>query len=268
MRAGSLSERTVHSRRNLVRLLATRTGADPVTCSWEPLAAFLTALPSAGTRVTYQADLRAWFAWLVLTGVRPDNPALLLRKAKRPRRRPRPLSVEQLGQVLSVRMHYRTRVAILLEAYAGFRASEVASTRGEYLRVRPGWIRVLGKGGTDELVPVHPLVAEAAAVMPAIGWWFPSNSTRPGEHVHGNSISAMISAAIRRAGIHGVGHQLRHLYGTQSLRANGGNIRQTQELMRHANIASTAIYTEISQDEMVATINRLPVPLHMVWGGA
>ena len=263
MRAGSLSERTVHSRTNLVRLLATRTGADPVTCTWEPLAAFLTALPSAGTRVTYQADLRAWFAFLVLTGVRPDNPALLLRKAKRPRRRPRPLTLEQLGRVLSTRMHHRTRVAILLEAYAGLRASEVACTRGEYLRVRPGWIRVLGKGGTDELVPLHPVLAEAAATMPQIGWWFPSNSTRPGEHVHGNSISAMVSKAIHRAGIEGVGHQLRHLYATATLVQNGGNIRETQELMRHANIASTAIYTAIDPEQMAATISSLPVPLHL-----
>jgi Phage integrase family len=62
------------------------------------------------------------------------------------------------------------------------------------------------------------------------GWWFPANSTRPGDHVHAKSVSDIIGNAMRRAGIPGTPHSLRHWYGT-NLVAAGADLRTAQTLL-------------------------------------
>jgi site-specific recombinase XerD len=111
-------------------------------------------------------------------------------------------------------------------------------------------------------VPLHPAVQAEAAGYPARGWWFPSpaDRTRP---MSGNSVSATVSATMRRAGIHGTAHSLRHWYGTTMLRG-GANIRVVQENMRHVSLASTQIYTKVDDQERAAAVVLLPVPLHQV----
>ena len=63
-----------------------------------------------------------------------------------------------------------------------------------------------------------------------------------------------------RAGVPGSAHSLRHFYGTQTLRSSGGNLRVTQELMRHASPATTAIYTKVDDEQMRAAVDALPIP--------
>lgn len=63
---------------------------------------------------------------------------------------------------------------------------------------------------------------------------------------------------MRRAEIPGSAHSLRHWYGTNVLRASGGNLRIAQELLRHANIQTTTIYTLIDDTDRRAAILSLP----------
>lgn len=61
--------------------------------------------------------------------------------------------------------------------------------------------------------------------MPARGWWFPANSTRPGEHIMSRHVVNTVSDACKRAGIPGgTAHRLRHWYGT-NLVASGADLR-------------------------------------------
>lgn len=258
MRAAGMAERTVTERVAFIDRFAETIGEDPVTVAWQRIAVFM-GQPgfSAGTRRTYYAHLRAWFLWLVLFDYRLDNPMVKLRPPKSPRRRPRPITPTQLEQLVSTRMHRRTRIMIMLAALQGLRVSEIAAMRGEY--IRGDQLRVIGKGGVDVDMPLHPALADIARTMPAIGWWFPSH-TKPGEHILGASVSSMISKAMQRAGVPGTPHALRHFFGTYALRSSGGNLVVTKQLMRHASIATTAGYTEVDTDDCRAAVLGLPAP--------
>ena len=257
------SPRTVSERIRIVELFARRQGVDPVHADWQAVARFL-ANPalSDGTTLSYYAGLRAWFAWLVLGEVRPDNPTDRIAKPRCPRRYPRPISTEQLGRVLARVNRRRTKAMLLLGAYEGLRVHEIAKVRGQDFRAGGALLEVIGKGGHRAALPVHAVVAELRSSFPRVGLWFPSyrDLTVP---VTAKNVSAVLADAMRRAGVDATAHQLRHWYGTNVLVAAGGNIRTTQQLMRHASIASTAIYTQISDEQLRTAIAALPVPLRV-----
>lgn len=259
MRSAGLSMRTISNRTDLVELFARRQGVNPVTCSWEDLAEFLGDDRFAPcTRRNYQADLRSWFHWLVLMDYRIDDPTLKLHKGKPVRYKPRPVTVEQLGMILGSRMHLRTRAMILLGAYEGFRVHEIAKFRSDDIDGDQVW--VTGKGKVRATVPLHPVVAQMAKRMPK-GYWFPSYELLG--PVQPNSVSVVIGKAMRRAGVNGTAHALRHFFGTQCLKSSGGNLVVTQQLMRHANIASTAGYTLVDDSERRDAVLALPVPFRL-----
>lgn len=263
MNAGGAASRTIEARVDLVTLLGSRTGADPITCTWETLATFL-GNPRLGrsSRSTYRTNLRQWYSWLMLMGYRADNPVDMLPRIKPPRGVPRPISTDQLTQALSSGRFYRkTRTMILLAAYEGLRAHEIALMRGEY--VRGDRLRVIGKGAVDVDLPLHEILAAEAERYPQIGLWFPSTVDRS-QPMTAKAVSSTVSKALRRAGVDATCHQIRHWFGTESLRSSGGNLRVTQELMRHASPASTAIYTKVDDDQMTAAVAGLPTPLYSI----
>ena len=209
----------------------------------------------ARARYTYYGHLRGFYRWLAAEG--GADAMATLPAPRMPRSVPRPITTGQLEAVLATRMHKRTRVMILLAAFAGLRAHEIAKVRGQDVDIDARTLHVVGKGGHGASIPLHPKIIEAAGTMPRRGWWFPSNSTRPGEHILGQVVSMNIARVMRRAGIDvGGAHRLRHWYGT-NLVASGADLRTTQTLMRHSNLASTAIYTEVTDDRRVEAIDRL-----------
>lgn len=256
MRAGMASERTIEDRCRTVAVFA-RTVPDVLACDWQPIAEYVSRPDlSHGSRHTYRAQLRAFYQWLILTGQRVDDPTARLPKMRKPQNRPRPVTTAQLERVLRRCNRRRTRMMILLAAYQGLRVHEIAKLRGE--DIRGDQLRVVGKGGSDLLMPLHPLIASEVGHWPKRGWWFPSY-TRPGP-VASDSVSVTVSDAFTRAGVEGgTAHRLRHWYGTETLRASGGNIRVTQELLRHRQLASTMIYTEVLASEQRAAVDALPI---------
>lgn len=259
MRAAGMSPRTIEHRLDIVGLLGRREQCDPASASWQTLASFLGKCTSPGTRQTYQANLRVFYRWLVTVAeARTDNPVDKLHRARTPRRIPRPCSTEELARLLDSGIYARTRKMVKLAAYQGLRAHEIARFRGDHIDHRRGTVEVVcGKGGVTYILPLHPEVAAEAATSPAEGFWFPSPYD-PSRPIHADSVSNVLSKAMRRAGIRGSGHRLRHWYGTHALKAAGGNVRVAQELLRHASLATTAVYTEVDDAERRAALNALP----------
>lgn len=263
MRAAGRSERTITDRLQLLARASKRVGEPAGEMTTRGLVAFLGSPMSAGTRATYYAALRAWHRWLMLTGNRGDDPTVPLARPRAPRRTPRPVSNEGLAALLRSRMKRRTRVMVLLAAYQGLRVHEIAKLRGEDVDLIGRRLRVVGKGGLDAMLPLHSVIAEQARVMPRRGWWFPAykpNRPRPdGEGpVLARSVSTVISIAMRRAEVPGTAHCLRHWHGTQLLRTAKADARVTQTLLRHASLATTAIYTEVDADDCRDALERLP----------
>lgn len=262
MRAAGNTDRTIGERLRVLRQVTRATGERPEDLTSDSLAAWLAQCPSASTRCSYWGSLGAWFTWLVdVEELRPDNPMRKLQRPRVPRRRPRPVADEHLRLLLTSGIRGRTRTWVLLAALEGLRVHEIAKVRGEDVDRRMKTLRVVGKGGVDEELPLHPMIAAEARRYPREGYWFPSYEAygRAGEPVLGATVSITISRAMRRAGVPGTAHSLRHWYGTNVLRTAKGNLRVAQELLRHASPATTALYTKVDDSERRAAIAALAI---------
>lgn len=258
--ASRKSEVTITERIRVIRHFHAETGRQPVQVDALEIVRWLAghAEWSDSTLATYTSYLNAWFKWLQVQELRLDNPMIKVGSAKYPDRIPRPVDDSELVTLLVTRMHRRTRVMILLAALAGLRVHEIAKFRGEDLEHEGTMMRVTGKGRRTELIPLHPILIEVAQSMPARGWWFPSNSKCPGQHIRSKSVSDIIGRAMRRAGISGTPHSLRHWFGT-TLLDDGADLRTVQMLMRHKSIQSTQGYTKVRDVRRIEAIGRLDV---------
>lgn len=243
--AQSLSKRTVDERIAAVLRMAKWCNVAPEAAQSPQISEWLAEGGdwAARTRWTYHAALSAWFQWLQTQGHRADNPMVLIGKPKRPKSSPHPVTNHDLARLLSIRMHRRTRAMVLLAAFEGFRVHEIAKVKGEHLDLVARTITVNGKGNVTATLPLHHRVVEHAYLMPRRGFWFPGPDRG---HQRRESVGGTIKEAMLRAGVTGSAHWLRHWFGTALVEA-GVDLRTVQMLMRHQNLSSTEIYTEVSE---------------------
>lgn len=155
---------------------------------------------------------------------------------------------------------------MLLGYYQGFRVSSIAAVHGQDIDLHAGRIRTVGKGGKVRSVPLHPMIAELAETMPRDDWWFPARNGRTG-HIQPSSVTNLITKAKKRAGITDpelTPHSLRHAFGTDLVEADV-DIRVVQELMMHESLATTQIYTRVSERKQREGIHALvarDIPQH------
>ena len=114
----------------------------------------------------------------------------------------------------------RVRLMVTLAAYMGLRAAEIARVHNR--DVRGDQLHVVRKGGAETVMQIHPIVAAAAAGIPAVGWWFPSPA-EPGPADAGRvGVDVQLGRVLRRAKVvGGSGHRLRHWNGTTQLDQDG-----------------------------------------------
>ncbi len=271
-RGANLSEKTIRNRRELLTTVARVTRRGPEVVTHEELLGVLgrphprTGLRlAAGTMQSERSYMQAFFRWLKKTKRRPDNPAKELPKIKVPRRRPRPLRVDQIEAMLDSGIYSRTRDIITIGALSGLRLGEIVKIRGEDVDIIGMTIRSTRKGALDHLLPLHPELLEMCSRYPLRGWWFPSpypNRQFPGGggHILMASASDRVSKAIRAAGVTDrriTGHSLRHFLATTLLR-DGVSIRVVQEILGHASLATTQLYADVSSEDMQDGIVHAP----------
>ena len=261
MRAEGRSELTINARVRRIEMFAEQIG-DPLTATTQDVVSYMASLYGIGpsTRATYFSHLRAWFAWLVQTDKRDDNPTAKIKAPKSPARKPRPVTERQLRLIMGTTMRKRTRMMVLLATFQGLRAHEIAKFRGEDIDYTAKQLRVIGKGKKDATLPLHPLVAEWAHDFPVRGYWFKAQGENKSGHIHPRSVSSIIGDVLRRAGVPtGAAHRLRHTYGTRMVK-QGKNIRVIQELLRHSSLQTTQIYTGVTFEQQREALESLGLP--------
>lgn len=258
MRSQNLSTRTINERLSMLDR-AQRAGIDLLGADRDSLVRFLASNEKwkPATRRAYYSAFRAWYRWLRRTERRADDPTEHMTAPRVPRSRPHQIRNEDLDRVIATCSRRRTRAMLTLAAYQGLRAHEIAKMRGDH--IYGDTLRVVGKGGVDVAIPLHPLVAALAAEFPAKDYWFPSYAT-PDKPISAKNVSTVVGQTLRRAGLDASAHTLRHWFGREMLRAGRGNLRVAQEALRHASPATTAIYTLIDQDDVRAAMHALPRP--------
>ncbi|MGE3309363.1 MAG: tyrosine recombinase [Limisphaerales bacterium] len=208
------------------------------------------------------AALRAFYKFAVAEGHLRENVAENLTLPRRWQRLPKALTGTQIEKLLSP-LHDPGLVpeddrdlAVLELAYAsGLRLSELCQVRLEQLHLDSGFVTVIGKGNKERIVPVGERAIAALRVYlekvrPVLARpGSPANVflTRRGDAFSRTSLWARV---VRRAKVAGVGvrvtpHMLRHSFATHLLE-HGADLRVIQELLGHASISTTQVYTHVA----------------------
>lgn len=213
---------------------------------------------ASSTRQHLKSLMHGFWTWVQDEGFRIDCPAARLPSVRVVKAEPNPLTTADLEVLISSGIYSRTRMYVLLYAYQGFRASEIAAVAGESIDwARRRILSVEGKGGKEVWRPIHPLIWDEAQRYPRTGYWFPSPYT--GGHITGKNVSTVLSQAMKRAGI--VGHRphnLRGWYATQ-LSAGGAPTAVVAAGLRHSDMQSVNRYLAVSQEAIAAAQATLPV---------
>ena len=196
---------------------------------------------------------RSFFRWLLREGVMTKDPALDVRAPKLRRKLPQVLDVDESTALVEIPTDtpdaVQDRAMLELFYSSGLRLAELTGLVWRDLDLHEGLVRVFGKGSKTRVVPVGAKAREALAVLQT------QDAPEPGDVVfrgrNGRSISP---ATVRRrlkqwAQSQGVWkrvypHLLRHSFASHMLESSG-DLRAVQELLGHADISTTQIYTHL-----------------------
>jgi integrase/recombinase XerC len=222
-------------------------------------------LASLGTRRLARASiarkaaaLRCYFAWLCRQGRIGTDPARSLRAPSGGGRLPRVLSNGEVTALLDVgatdALDRRDLAVLELLYAAGLRVSELCGLDRDDIDLRARTVTVLGKGGKQRRMPIHD---EAVTVLTA--WLRDGRDEMEGPpeaafvNQRGNRLGPRDVRRIldRRAASPTHPHALRHTYATHLL-DGGADLRVVQELLGHASLATTQVYTHVSKERLRA----------------
>lgn len=273
-----LSDNTVQAyRRDLVRYgrhLTHRRVGDATEASEDDVTTFVARLSSSTRRdgQTYRpasvvralSSVRALHRFLMREGMTDRDPTAAVVRPKTPQGLPRPISVEEVGRLLAAPQPVtadgaRDRAVLETLYGAGLRVSELVGLDVDDVDLYGGSVRVLGKGGKERDVPLGRYAREAiAAYLTTTRPAFASQRSRGALFLsrRGGRLSRQACWAIirRYAGLAGIDrritpHTLRHSFATHLLEG-GADVRVVQELLGHASVATTQVYTLVTKEHL------------------
>jgi integrase/recombinase XerD len=220
--------------------------------------------PAASSLARRQSSIRGLHRFLAREGIETDDPSARLRPPKAAQRLPKALTIDQVAALVQAPpaddpIGVRDRALLELLYATGARVSEAVGldvddlAHGEALRLR-------GKGGKERIVPIGSYARDAVdayltRVRPALA---ARGRATPrlflgarGAPLSRQSAWLVLQAAAERAGLsaHVSPHTLRHSFATHLLQG-GADVRVVQELLGHASVATTQIYTHVTVDAL------------------
>ena len=262
--AARLAPRTVEAYRRDLTAVAT-TVAKPVgEATTEDIERYLAGLRADGLAATTiarrAAAIRSFFRHQTLLGARADNPAAELDLPRRTRRLPRTLSPGEAERLVEAARGttpraLRDHALVELMYGAGLRVSEAVGLERGGVDLDDRFVRTVGKGGKERVVPIGRQAAEALRRYLAHGRPHLDRRHRPELFLNakGGPLSRAGAFLILRklAGKAGLDpervhpHLLRHSFATHLLEG-GADLRSVQEMLGHADLATTELYTHVT----------------------
>ena len=268
-------------------------GMDPMTAGTAEIRAYLESLDAQGFKATTMARrlscIRQFHRFLYVEGRRSDDPAAAIEGPRRGRPLPKVLTTKEVDRLLAVAQEgiadpdrpaverlAAARMHCLLETlYAtGLRVSELVALPRSAARSREPLLAIKGKGGRERLVPLSDparaamktyltLLGELQPALAKSPWLFPAES-KTGylpRQVFARDLKTIAVAAGLRADLVSP-HVLRHAFASHLLQ-NGADLRVVQELLGHADVSTTQIYTHVLDERTRAMVR----DLHPLSGG-
>lgn len=213
---------------------------------------------SKRSQARFLSSLRSFFDWLVMEGERKENPCDPIDAPKMGHYLPAVLSIEEVSAImesvnLSSWIGRRDRAILEVLYGCGLRVSEAVDLRISCVYLDESFVRVIGKGNKERIVPMGEMAASAVrnylSIRPE-----PASSefddilflNRFGKSLSRISMFNLVKRQAMLAGIHKEisPHTFRHSFATHLIE-NGADLRVVQDMLGHENITTTEIYTHI-----------------------
>ena len=212
------------------------------------------------------AAVRSLYRWLAQEGIVEQNPAGLVSTPKLPKKLPRVPTLEEMNSVLDGDMpeiaSFPERDRLMLELLygCGIRNSELVGINVDDVRVSTEAILIRGKGKKERYVPFGDAVKSALAAYFSVRQTVLSESRKNtvallinqrGGRLTRQGCAKLLKVNVRRAGIRSrvTPHMLRHSFATHLLEG-GADVRVVQELLGHASVQTTQVYTLVTREHL------------------
>ena len=209
------------------------------------------------------AAIKSFFQYLQAEGLIRKNPAESLESPRVGRSLPKPLSVTQVDELLEQPLKRNTpeakrdRAMLELLYATGLRVSELVSLDVESINLHGSYVRCMVKGSKERTIPIHEQAAHSVSDYLNEGRSGLVKARREnalfvnrrGERLTRQGFWLILKQYAKEANIeaHVTPHTLRHSFATHMLKG-GMNLRQVQELLGHANISTTGVYTQVANE--------------------
>ena len=269
-----LSPKSVEAYLHDVQLLADFLGEDKIAdATFEELQKFLKHLYESDFNARSQArivsGMRAFYRYLIYANVREDDPTELLDAPKIGMHLPDVLTVEEIQDImdvidLSTPEGHRNRAMVEVMYGCGLRVSELVTLRLSNLFFDDGFIKVVGKGNKERLIPI------GKTAINAVNQYVEGKRkllkikkgeedyvflNRRGAHLTREMVFMLVKKWVKDAGIDKTvsPHTFRHSFATHLIEG-GADLRAVQQMLGHESITTTEIYTHLDQDYLRTNI--------------
>lgn len=204
------------------------------------------------------ASIKGFFKWLSINEIIKHNPALAVEQPKLPKRLPKVLSMKEINELLNEQMTTLEKAVLELLYAAGLRVSELVDIQINNIDLNAKYIRCIGKGSKERIVPVGKKACNAITNylkernyltkkhnLKTKYCFIKENGkklTRQDVYLFINSLGKNINKEISP-------HTIRHSFATHLLE-NGADLRVVQELLGHSDVSTTQLYTHISKKRL------------------
>ncbi|MEI8377371.1 MAG: site-specific tyrosine recombinase/integron integrase [bacterium] len=213
----------------------------------------------ASTSITRKiASLRGWFKWMIANEIISSDPTAGLEQPKISRHLPKVLTIKDLSQIFAGELTHLEKAIVELLYAAGLRVSELSNITLQNLNLDQDYVRCLGKGSKERLIPIGQKAKEALKIYLQERELILLKNDVKTNHLFLNQNAQPISRQKIYTLIKNIGqkidktispHTIRHSFATHMLE-NGADLRVVQELLGHSDVSTTQLYTHISKKRL------------------
>lgn len=247
----------------------------PSSVTLTHLREFLSWLNEIGLGARSQAriisGIKSFFRFLVMENLMTDSPASLLETPRLPRHLPEILSAAQIEKIItsidmSTQLAHRNKAIIEVLYGCGLRVSELVGLKISQVFFNEGYVRVMGKGSKERLVPLGHSAGKAMEQYIQYERVHQRVALKDADLVfinnRGNGLSrvmifTLVKGLSKKAGIRAPvsPHTFRHSFATHLIE-NGADLRAVQDMLGHESILTTEIYTHLNREFLRETVNK------------